>query len=77
MAARDLIAKAHHYLRLSIQCSDATAAKALRIFAEYLIDKAREETKQGKEVGEEPAKVATARDSLQGPARVAKYGDVE
>jgi hypothetical protein len=34
---------------LSAECSDPKAAKALRIFAEYLIDKAGEEAKREKE----------------------------
>jgi hypothetical protein len=40
LSARDLVAKGRHFLRLSAECSDLKAAKALRIFAEYLIDKA-------------------------------------
>jgi hypothetical protein len=40
--ANDLLEKAAQYSRLSAECSDPTSAKALRIVAEYLIEKARE-----------------------------------
>jgi len=51
LPAQDLVAKARHYLRLSTQCSDTRMAKALRIFAEYLIDKARDEEAEKKRRG--------------------------
>jgi ferritin len=63
---RDLLAKASQYLRLAAECPDPRTSKVLRIFAEYLINRAKEEAQQGKKLEQVPNTKKVSQESPQG-----------